>query len=158
MDSSKQGFAMSLQHFVNIALAVLFAQAHTQAGECIWYLANFSITVLCGLFLLAAYMRFHRIMVERYKLTWLQSGEYGDPPHWGVWFMQMVLWCFVSCAEKFITAGLVIVPLRNHIDSIISSREVPFKPFPKTELVLVMVVMPSLLNAVFAWVVDNLIK
>lgn len=158
MDTSKQCFSGGMQHFVNIVLAVVFARGHTMAGECIWYITNFSITVFFGLFILTGYMRLHRMAVEKYGLTILRSGEYGDPPRIEVWFVQMLLWCFVACAEKFITAFFVILPLHGFIDRTIASLEVPFKPYPKTELVLVMVVGPTLLNMVFAWVVDNLIK
>lgn len=158
MDSSKQGFAMGLQHFINIALAVLFAEGEMQAGECIWYITNFTITVFCGLFILKCYMMLHRFIVERYGLTTFRSGEYGEPPSWLVWFAQLSLWCLVSCMEKLITAACVIWPLRNVLDAGIAVIEKPLRPYPQLELVLVMVVLPTLLNMLFAWVVDNLIK
>uniref|UniRef100_A0A7S2GXU9 Transmembrane protein 110 n=1 Tax=Alexandrium andersonii TaxID=327968 RepID=A0A7S2GXU9_9DINO len=158
MDVSKQCFAMALQHLVNIGLALLFARKGAEAGECIWYITNFTITVICGLLILAGYMRLHTFLVKRYELTWLRSGEYGDPPRWPVWFVQMLLWCFVCCAEKFITASVVILPLHEQIDHVIKHVEAPFASSPRLELVLVMVVLPVLLNALFAWIVDNLIK
>mmetsp|Transcript_125309 Transcript_125309/g.390114 ORF Transcript_125309/g.390114 Transcript_125309/m.390114 type:complete len:233 (-) Transcript_125309:84-782(-) len=158
MDCSKQGFAMGLQHGVNILLALLFASQGAKAGQCIWYIANFSITVFCGLFLLSGYMALHRFIVERYGLTWLRSGEYGDPPRWAIWFTQMLLWCFVCCSEKLITASLVIWPLYKFIDTVLVPVEKPILNYPRVELVLVMVLMPMLLNALFAWIVDNLIK
>jgi len=158
MDSSKQGVAMGMQHFVNVALAVLFAAGETQAGECIWYITNFCITVFCGLFILAVYMWLHAHLVRYFKLEWLKSGEYGNPPQWRRWFVQMLLWSFVCCAEKFLTAGVVIFPLHNHIDEMIAELETPIRGYPRSELVLVMVALPTCLNVLFAWVVDNLIK
>eukprot|EP00404_Azadinium_spinosum_P060001 CAMPEP_0180698254 /NCGR_PEP_ID=MMETSP1038_2-20121128/3927_1 /TAXON_ID=632150 /ORGANISM="Azadinium spinosum, Strain 3D9" /LENGTH=193 /DNA_ID=CAMNT_0022729813 /DNA_START=65 /DNA_END=645 /DNA_ORIENTATION=- len=135
MDSTKQGLAMGLQHFVNIFLAVMFATGKTQASECIWYGANFFIAVVCGLFILTQYMRAHRWAVEKYA-----SGASS------------------AAAEKFLTAVVVIVPLHFVIDVAIARLEVPFKPYPKFELVFVMVLLPIALNAIFAWIVDNLIK
>mmetsp|Transcript_15647 Transcript_15647/g.36559 ORF Transcript_15647/g.36559 Transcript_15647/m.36559 type:complete len:227 (-) Transcript_15647:88-768(-) len=161
MDCSKQCWAMGLQHLVNLLLALFFAKhSGAKAGECIWYITNFAINVVCGLFLLTAYMRLHRCAVEKWELTWLRSGEYGDPeaPRWDVWLVQLLLWGFVCCVEKFITATVVILPLHHHIDTVIAFIEKPIKDFPRTELVFVMVVFPMILNAVFAWVVDNLIK
>lgn len=158
MDSSKQGFAMALQHLVNLLLAVFFAHDNMKSGECIWYIANFLITVVCGLFILTAYMRLHRHLVQQYDLRILRSGEYGNPPQWTTWAAQMLLWSFVCCAEKFITAGCVIFPLRHAIDYVIGFIEQPMVHSPKLELVLVMVVLPALLNAIFAWIIDNLIK
>jgi hypothetical protein len=160
MDTSKQAFAMSLQHGVNVLLAVLFAREAGQmvAGECIWYITNFTITVACGLVILTFYMKLHNHLVDKYELTWLKSGEYGDPPSICRWMVQMLHWGVVCCAEKFISAAFVIYPLRHHIDALIAKAEAPFLPYPHVELVLVMVVAPAVLNSIFAWIVDNLIK
>jgi len=135
MDVSKQGFAMSLQHFVNVALAVVFASTEGVAGECIWYISNFTITVIGGLIVLTLWMRFHRAVVDKYQLTWLQSGEYGDPPRISIWLAQTTYWGFVCCMEKFTVAGLVIYPFHHHIDTTIAPFETPLKPYPKSELV-----------------------
>merc|ERR1712190_24223 len=62
------------------------------------------------------------------------------------------------CAEKLVTAVCVILPLRSVIDQVIYQVEAPLRSRPKLELVLVMVVVPALLNCLFVWVVDNLIK
>jgi hypothetical protein len=150
MDTSKQGLAMGMQHFVNIVLAIVFARGQTKAGECAWYITNFSITLCCGLVILMGYMKIHRLAI-------LDSGNYGEPPQWQVWLVQVLLWCFVSCAEKFITAVCVILPLRDFLDESIAEAEAPLKPYPRTELFLVMVAGPALLNGVYAWVVDNII-
>eukprot|EP00439_Symbiodinium_sp_Y106_P047177 s2996_g6.t1 len=192
MDISKQGFAMSLQHFVNVALAVIFASTEGMAGECVWYISNFMITVVGGLIVLllghswTLWMRFHRIVVARYQLTWLQSGEYGDPPKIPIWLAQTTYWGFVCCLEKFTVAGLVIYPFHHRIDALIAPLETPFKSYPKTEtivaflksilpscllwaqtdllpsalkeLVLVMVIAPSVLNPIWSWIIDNLVK
>merc|ERR1712007_354414 len=103
-------------------------------------------------------MKAHRWVVKKYDLTCLHSGHYGDPPRWSWWFVQMCLWCVVCCAEKFITAAFVIVPVHDLLDVFIARLEVPMEKYPKFELVLMMVIIPPLLNSVFAWIVDNLIK
>lgn len=158
MDTSKQAFAMGLQHLVNVLLAVFFASGETEAGECIWYITNFTITVTCGLVILSLYMRLHEYLVDRYELVWLRSGEYGDPPDPRRWLAQLLLWGVVCCLEKFFTAAVVIYPLKGWIDPLIARAEEPVGRYPRTELVLVMVVCPALLNGLFAWIVDNLIK
>lgn len=161
MDSTKQAAALGMQHFVNILLAVLFANGKMRASECIWFAANLLIAVVCGLGILAVYMQLQRRAVQRWRLDWLRSGEYGADalrPRWDWWLAQLVLWVVVCCAEKFITAAAVIMPLRRQIDGVILHVEEPLRQYPKTELVLVMVVFPALLNTIFAWAVDNLIK
>ena len=41
MDCSKQAWAMFLQHFVNLFMAIFFAGfGTTRAGECIWYVTK----------------------------------------------------------------------------------------------------------------------
>lgn len=164
MDISKQGFAMCLQHFVNVALAVIFAGQHGRAGECIWYITNFCITVVGGLAVLTLWMKVHGVVVEKYKLTWLESGKYGgdssnpDSYDTRVWLVQTLYWGVVCCMEKFIIAGLVIYPLHPKIDAAIAPLEEPWRPYPKLELIFVMVIAPSILNPLWSWIIDNLVK
>eukprot|EP00440_Ansanella_granifera_P020930 gb/GFBE01022731.1/.p1 GENE.gb/GFBE01022731.1/~~gb/GFBE01022731.1/.p1 ORF type:complete len:257 (+),score=68.27 gb/GFBE01022731.1/:1-771(+) len=158
MDSSKQGFGMGLQHFANVFLAVFFAKEKGLAGECIWYITNFCISVCGGLVVLTLWMQVHRKLVEKYNITVLRSGEYGEPPDVRIWAVQALYWGFVCVSEKLLIAGLVILPLHGNLDQLIAHLEKPLLHYPKTELVLVMVALPTMLNAIFAWVIDNLIK
>jgi hypothetical protein len=50
------------------------------------------------------------------------------------------------------------MPLRKNIDRLIAPLEKPMKMYPRTELTLVMVILPAFLNGLFAWVIDNLIQ
>jgi len=155
-DASKQGFAGVLQHLVNIGFGMLFAQKGA-ASECSWYIVSFTISVACGVVILWAVMRAYNWAVDRFHLTLLRSGEYGSPPTWKPWLAQLLIWGFLASAEKGVTAVLVIVPLHSHLDEFASWIEGPLIAYPYLELVLVMVVAPVLLNAVFFWVIDNII-
>ena len=161
LDCSKQAYASALQHITNMVLGVLFARGGT-ASECIWYLVNFTITVACGLVLLSLVMRLYNYIVERYQWTLLRTGEYGTPPlswkqSWKPWLAQTLVWGLLASAEKFVTAFVVILPLRNLLDDVASALEAPFVGRPRLELVLTMVIGPMLLNALFYWVIDGLI-
>ena len=161
LDCSKQAYASALQHVTNMVLGVLFARGGT-ASECSWYLVNFTITVTCGLILLSLAMRLYDYIVERNQWTLLRTGEYGIPPlswkqSWKPWLAQTLVWGLLASAEKFVTAFVVILPLRNWLDRVASSLEAPFVGRPRLELVLTMVVGPMLLNVLFYWVVDGLI-
>ena len=46
------------------------ATCRYRAGECVWYIANFVISVTLGLVILTGYVRVHEIMVDRYELTY----------------------------------------------------------------------------------------
>ena len=155
-DASKQAYAGCLQHLVNIAFGMWFASTGA-ASECAWYAVNFTISVVCGVFLLWGAMRLYTRIVERFRLHYLRSGEYGNPPSWRPWLAQLLVWGFLASGEKAVTAVLVIVPLHPLLDSVAVLIERPFLPYPKLELVLVMVIAPILLNSLFFYIIDNII-
>ena len=159
MDTSKQAFGGVLQHVVNIALALTLKRGAI-ASECIWYFINFFITIFCGLFILHFMMKSYNSITHHYDLKYLTSGYYGEPPQVLPWMLQMLLWGIMACTEKLITVMCVILPLHAHLDAMGVWLEQPFtaKESFHLELVLVMVVAPTLLNFIFFWVVDNLIK
>lgn len=156
-DASKQAFAGGLQHLVNILFGLIFA-VDGGASQCAWYFVNFFITVICGIFLLWLAVRGMNYVVETFHLTMLRTGEYGSPPNWRPWLLQLVVWGFLASGEKFVTAIFVIYPLRAPLNHVAQWLERPLLPYPNLELVLVMVFTPILLNILFFWVVDNLIK
>ncbi|EOD36577.1 hypothetical protein EMIHUDRAFT_252312 [Emiliania huxleyi CCMP1516] len=95
-------FAGFLQHCVNLVFGVAFA-ASGAASECAWYLTNFVISVVCGVLLLNLAMAGYNRCVDRFGLHLLRSGEYGKPPSWRPWLMQMLVWGFLASAEKVAT-------------------------------------------------------
>ena len=155
-DASKQVVSGLLQHGINILFGILFAQ-HSVASACSWYLVNFTIAVFCGILILWLFVMVYRWAVERYHLTLLRSGEYGNPPSWRPWLAQLALWSILSCVEKAITASAVILPLKPLLDQFAAWIEQPPIGHPKLELTIVMVLAPALLNTLFFYAVDNLI-
>ena len=155
-DASKQAFAGVLQHFVNLIFGIVFARSG-RASECAWYLVNFTISVACGVVILWGTMRLYTYTVERFDLTILRSGEYGSPPSWRPWMAQMLIWGVFASGEKLITAVAVIVPLHPRLDEFAARLETPVVDAPFTELLLVMVVAPVILNMLFFWVIDSII-
>ena len=131
-DASKQAYAGFLQHLVNIAFGMWFASSGA-ASECAWYAVNFAISVVCGVFLLWGAMRLYTRIVERFRLHYLRSGEYGNPPSWRPWLAQLLVWGFLASGEKVVTAVLVIVPLHPLLDSVALLIERPFLPCPRVE-------------------------
>jgi hypothetical protein len=82
-------------------------------------------------------------------LSWKQS--------WKPWLAQTLVWGVLASAEKFVTAFVVILPLRSWLDVVACALESPFVGRPRLELVLTMVVGPMFLNALFYYVIDGLI-
>ena len=124
-DASKQVFAGLLQHIVNLLFGVILAQKGG-ASQCAWYFVNFTISVVCGMFILWGFMRAYRHIVTRYELHLLETGEYGTPPNWRPWLAQLLAWGFVSAGEKFVTASILIIPLRKQLGHLV--RAIPPKP------------------------------
>ncbi|KAL1506888.1 hypothetical protein AB1Y20_007753 [Prymnesium parvum] len=155
-DASKQAFAGVLQHLVNLALGHALATSG-EASECAWYLVNFSISIVCGCFILWGAMKLYRYAVARFRLRLLVSGEYGTPPSWRPFVAQLLVWGVLSVGEKMITLGVLIVPLHGPLGQLAAAVERPLRRHPHVELLLVMVVAPVLLNVLFFWVVDNLV-
>ena len=87
-DASKQAYAGCLQHLVNIAFGMWFASTGS-ASECAWYAVNFTISVVCGVFLLWGAMRLYTRIVERFRLHYLRTREYGNQPSWRPWLAQV---------------------------------------------------------------------
>ena len=102
--------------------------------------------------------RFYDYVIDMYSLTYLKSGYYGDPPSCKAYLPQMIIWCLICCSEKLITAAIVIMPFYNYLDNLSSYIEKPLKDYPQLELVLVMVIGPAIINSIFFWVCDNIIK
>lgn len=157
-DASKQAFAGALQHGVNMGLGLLFGSFHGVASECIWYIVNFTITALCGLFILYFVMKLYDKIVSKYNIKVLESGNYGNPPSIRPWLYQLLIWGLITCFEKIFTALVLILPLYKNLDRFAAWLESPLINYPKTELVLIMIIIPAIINSVFFWVCDNIIK
>eukprot|EP00586_Coscinodiscus_wailesii_P013890 CAMPEP_0172499920 /NCGR_PEP_ID=MMETSP1066-20121228/132399_1 /TAXON_ID=671091 /ORGANISM="Coscinodiscus wailesii, Strain CCMP2513" /LENGTH=302 /DNA_ID=CAMNT_0013273913 /DNA_START=21 /DNA_END=930 /DNA_ORIENTATION=+ len=157
-DTSKQAYASLLQHIVNLAFGVSFASG-SDASECAWYLVNFTVTLTCGIVILHFAMMGYARCVDAFSpnLDILKSGEYGEPPSWKPWVVQMLLWGLLASGEKFITFFLILLPFHSVLDGVAVAIEKPLLGYPRLELVIVMIIAPAILNAVFYWLIDTII-
>jgi len=157
MDVSKQGVAMGVQHVFFRYLA-MFGSRSLYAGECSWYITNLIFVAGFSLPFLMLYMKLQHCAVAKWNFVWLRTGEYGEPPDWRPWLAQLMMWSTACCLTNLVTILLVIRPLKAHLDYIAVTLESPLKSHPRLELLLVMVLTPMLVNLIFAWCVDNLVK
>ena len=100
---------------------------------------------------------FERMVSYHSHLRYLQFGEYGNPPRIMVWIPQLLVWLSIVIVVKLITLS-IIVQFLIPIDRLISFIFEYFHTRPQLELVLVMVIIPSVLNAVQFWVTDTFLK
>ena len=57
-----------------------------------------------------------------------------------------------------VVGDFVFGKVHDQLDAVAEWIEAPLRQYPNTELLLVMVLAPMLLNALYFWVIDNLIK
>lgn len=157
MDTSKQALSSAFTHFFNLIAALLIGSFSVDANPCTWYFLTMLIdailgTVICFILLLGL----EQFLKENSHLSF-RSGFYGDPPAWKNWGYQASLWLIIVLVMKVTMIGVMImvrVPLDLAGEAILS----PLKPFPKVELVFVMVIMPAIVNGIMLWVTDSYIK
>lgn len=158
-DLTKQVFSSGLQHFANIFFGVVLAGSNTKASQCAWYFVLYVITSTAAVFVVALGMRLQAKLVARYNLKLLRTGEYGSPPHWKPWLVQLLIWGSIGLSEKFITTPtLLIPPIHSLLGRLAVWLERPLLDYPHTELVLVMVCAPVLMNVFSVVIFDNIMK
>lgn len=154
----KQGIGSSFGHFSNIFLSVLIAESLTDADECQWYCLTYVIDSTIGTMInLLLLHLFGRILQYFPSCTTMHFGEYGSPPQLSIWFPQLLIWLsFVLIGKLTILFFLFqFIDVLNRIISVI------FKIFhdnPQLELVIVMIIIPTILNILQFWVTDTFLK
>ena len=158
-DLSKQVFSSGLQHGANLLFGHLLAVHSTfQASECAWYFVLYVITSTAAIFVVWIFMAMINYLVVKRDIRLLRTGEYGTPPSWRPWLAQLLVWGAVGMSEKLLTTFALVVPFRSHLGQLATWLERPLLHDPKTELILVMIFAPVLLNIVSVIVFDHIMK
>lgn len=101
---------------------------------------------------------FENILQKRLKCCpQLIFGEYGDPPLLSKWIPQLVIWLIIVVIGKSIILFFML-NLIARIDTAIKYAFQIFSHQPEVELVMVMIVIPTILNTIQFWVTDNFLK
>ena len=156
-DASKQGFGAALAHIYNLVLAQVLVSNTTAGDPCAWYFINITIDTFIGVLVQFVLIDFLEQFAKRKRIASLsRSGDYGDPPQVQWWFKQLFAYCFIVSFVKMTSFGLVFL-VRNQLNALGLWIWSPFVGYPLTELILVMIVTPSLMNAWQFWVTDTFI-
>lgn len=160
LDISKQGFSAGLTHIINVIIAVLFSQWE-QDDPCVWYFINFCLDATIGMLL--AVLMLEAMELCAYKMSWhkLRSGNYCDSENLeidlGAWAMQLMLWGSIVSLAKW----LVVVVMTLYTKQLSQMGHETLKSLdgnPRLELLVVMVIVPTVLNCIMFWVQDNFLK
>lgn len=149
----------SFGHFSNIYLSMIIADSKVSGDECQWYCLTYVMDSTFGTLLNLTFLYFFEELVRRNPVTCrvFSFGDYGNPPRLIIWIPQLLVWLCIVITGKA-TILLVIYQLLKPIGEIISALFKPLRRAPRVELVLVMIVIPTLLNTVQFWVTDTFLK
>ncbi|KAL0209305.1 hypothetical protein RCL1_007245 [Eukaryota sp. TZLM3-RCL] len=158
-DSSKSGLAALLQHFLNIAISLVFGS--TEDSSCGWYVIVSSADTFLGVFINFLLHRFvQNILVTRKNKLKFKSGYYGpDPnsPQLSYYLCQLSVWLGIVVISKIILAICMRIwlPFLQVIVKLVMS---PFSGHPFLELLFVMLVVPLFLNLFYFLVTYQMLR
>ena len=179
LDSSKQVAGNLGVHFINLALSATFASAIKPVDscgdeECLWYFLNFVIDVFLGMPLNYFILMFLKNLAERREWTLIQGfGDYkhkGDVEAGNSSFLstfslkrfgaQLLAWLGIVAVGKLFLCVIILSEASNLLQmsaSLLASVRC-HNASSTVELLVVMLVIPTILNALQFWITDSFIK
>jgi hypothetical protein len=156
MDTSKQGIAAIMMHFLNIGLSKAYGELlDTAADPCNWYWVNFTLDCTLGVAIVCGLLRAQKWCYRRAGCEELANvGDYGDPPSWRIWRRQLFDYQLLVVISK-ILLGTVAFHYRDLLSNTAGRILGPLDDHPRAKLIVVMVVTPMMLNVLALWVADN---
>lgn len=171
LDASKQALSSASGHFQNVALSELvFVRLHVAAtSPCVWYLVNLVLDTTLGTALAFYALRTAEALLSagarlaprpacaRTLLEAAETGQYGAPPQISRWAAQLFVWLLVTTCVKAVVAAIILVAaMPLHSAGLYTLR--PLQPYPRAQVVLVVLVVPLLLNVMQMWIQDNFLQ
>lgn len=89
--------------------------------------------------------------------TKMNFGEYGNPPQLSIFFPQLCVWLAIVLMGKSMIL-FCMFQLIDPLNTFISHLFKIFHDQPRLELVVVMIIIPTILNTVQFWVTDTFLK
>ncbi|KAJ0411818.1 hypothetical protein ATCC90586_002971 [Pythium insidiosum] len=155
MDVSKQAIGATVSHFINLGVSI---QLPPVTDECVWYFLNFISDCTLGMVVSLAFLRLQQELAFAMNWTNIQeSGEYGNPPSYRTWLLQLIAWLAIIVFSKAIVL-CVLIASATSLGTFGSLLFHPIQAYPFAELFLVMVVCPTFLNVVQFWIQDSFLK
>jgi hypothetical protein len=128
---------------------------------CVWYFINFCLDATIGMLL--AVLMLEAVELCAFKMSWhkLRSGNYWDSESLeidlGAWAIQLLLWGSIVSLAKW----LVVVVMTFYTTQLSEMGHWALKSLdgnPEHELLVVMVIVPTVQNCMMFWVQDNFLK
>jgi STIMATE family len=93
----------------------------------------------------------------------LESGSYGDSDGTNgvfnfVWMVQTIVWNVIVIIGKVTVFYALVKPLKKPWYQMGDWMLSPLDPYPRLELIFVMIIVPSVLNVAQFWIQDQFLK
>ncbi|KAL2787282.1 vacuolar membrane protein-domain-containing protein [Aspergillus keveii] len=164
-DASKQVFGSSMLHLLNLVMSMFSAgqfeiTSQYKPNPCSFYLLNLGIDTTLGIPILIFILHFLNRLATYTPLAnppeSIESGNYGDPPRWGWWFKQSVIYFMGLLGMKICVFFLIqTVPLIVKVgDWALRWTE----GNTAVQIIFVMLLFPVIMNAIQYYIIDIFIK
>lgn len=122
------------------------------SDQCVWYLVFLTLECTLGVAILCSFLYVLNYYAERYfYLKHFVSGEYGDPPRVKLWLKQLLAYQALLLLMK-VALALLVLSLHDFLRASGRALLRPLEPYPRLQLLMVMVVVPLLLTVFSFWI------
>lgn len=161
-DTSKQTIASVISHLINILASTL--SGHTgrklypsSVDPCAWYLTSVLVdgTLLLGL--LAIMLKLIDFVVEQKNVPAFRHGDYGDPPSYSVWSIQLITYILLFLTAK----ATCLYVLYKHSGVFLGLANWLLQPVDEHRHLKVTIILfsaPLLTTIIQYWTLDQLLK
>lgn len=159
LDVTKQALGSFIGHFVGIFASVIIAKNIHGADECLWYFITHVATSTFGTAVKLFLVHLVDLMVLNFKIEskYFNFGVYGNPPSLSIFGFQLSVWLLIVIVSKVVTYFL-LAQMLEPLDQSMSALFKVFDGHPDIELVVVMIIVPTIMNAATFWITDNFLK
>ena len=165
-DIAKQIISSLVLHLFNLIISAILSNDKDEADACVWYFVTITLDCTLGAFLSYIFMWLMDGIANSSDWTFLKTGLYYEEIKtgnkttysliWKKYLSQLGVWLGITIIVKI----LLLIMLKICRLFLVNLGTFFLSPFSnaKVRLVMVMIIFPVLLNALYFWVVDNILK
>jgi len=165
-DVAKQIISSLVLHLFNLIISAILSSDEKDADACVWYFVTVVLDCTLGAFLSYIFMWLMDGITNSSDWTILKTGLYYDEYmegnkkcyklDWKKYGSQLGVWLVITLIVKII----LLIMLKICKLFLVNLGTFFLSPFSnaKIRLVMVMIIFPVILNALYFWVVDNILK
>ncbi|KAK9667465.1 hypothetical protein K7432_017832, partial [Basidiobolus ranarum] len=159
-DVSKQTTGAALVHMLNLFISYISGSQSDSREDnpCVWYLLNLLLDTTVGVLVLYVVLKAFHHLLSYFDVKEMESGNYGSPPQYRIWFKQSLVFLLaLSVTKLIIYIGINLFPILVILGQWILDPFVQVGD-PRLQVLVVMLIAPLIMNIVQFWLVDNLIR